>query len=897
SSVALLALGYPLTWGHLFLPGHVAEQIYALAPFIVSPIATYAYLRTIGRSRLASVFGGLSFGYGGMMCGILANSGMLTNSLAWAPLVLVFIEKARTQSFTRCLFWATIAYALCVLAGHGQSYVYVGVLVIAYGLFTSLTLRHAGSTAAWRPLLVALSSIALSAAVAAFSLLETLRVAKRSVRSTLAYGIFSEGSFKLSQALLSAGAQLYHYVDSGTYVTPLAFVLAAVAILGAFSRRDGDPRIWFWLAVALVAWLLLLGSNTPLNRLVYLIPVLNKFRVPSRHTFEWTLAVSVLGAFGWDYVVTHFEQLSKKSTTVFAFASLLAATIVGALFWRAVVSHAIVQWPPEPDPMIFTRLPESSYWLWKLAFMVATGALAWFSFRIGSGKTRTSLLAATIGLACFVEANATVSCWWAGAFSLPAARFQVVSDTTRYLSQFSPALNRVYTRVGMYAEEFSSEPRLEAPNLTMLWGLQNVAGMEPLILERYSRALGNVGPDSVTPRPGSPTNDDLLGPRSQVLNLLNTTHVVTYSGSLELYDEQLSYHDGIGFTASEQPVTLSPADSITLRGKITNANQLALVTSLSNSVLEPDGAAVVRIRLFTDSGQTVDEFLRAGQDTAEWAHERPDVKQAIKHKLATVFDSRPGDATNSFAANRYFARLKLSNSLNVSRTEITNISSRSTMTVWKASLFDSTRQLSAPMTVDKWASNWTIAYERDGVEVRHNSRALPRAWLVAEAAAVDGEEASKRIRGETTQSFEPRRTALLEVKQNELPQLPGGELAAGSNARIVNYEPNRIRIETTSPTATVLVVSEIFYPGWQVTIDGQPARIMLTDYLLRGVALRAGDHQVEMRYRPPIAGAIISLAALLSLGLLGVNSWRRSKAGPPSQAQRGSQEQQHGKGA
>src|SRR4029077_1541419 len=151
---------------------------------------------------------------------------------------------------------------------------------------------------------------------------------------------------------------------------------------------------------------------------------------------------------------------------------------------------------------------------------------------------------------------------------------------------------RVYTRVGMYSEEFRSEPRLEAPNLTMFWDLQNVAGMEPLIIDRYSRALGNVGPDSGTPRPGFPTNDDLLGPRSHVLDLLNTTNVVTYSGALEFYEEQLSYHEGIGFTASERAVTLSPSDSITLSGKTTSADQLALVTSLSNSVLESDGAAV-----------------------------------------------------------------------------------------------------------------------------------------------------------------------------------------------------------------------------------------------------------------------------------------------------------------
>src|SRR5262245_41185795 len=114
-AVAQLGIGYPLTWFHLILPGHVAEQIYAMAPFLIAPLTTFAYLRTIGRSYLASILGGLAFAYGGMMSGILANSGMLTNGFAWAPLTLLFVDRARTRSFEHCVVWASLTYALAVL--------------------------------------------------------------------------------------------------------------------------------------------------------------------------------------------------------------------------------------------------------------------------------------------------------------------------------------------------------------------------------------------------------------------------------------------------------------------------------------------------------------------------------------------------------------------------------------------------------------------------------------------------------------------------------------------------------------------------------------------------------------------------------------------------------------
>src|SRR4030095_3394422 len=78
-SMAQVAMGYPLTWGYLFLPGHWAEQFYILAPYLLAPAFTYAYAREIGRSRMASALAGLSFGYGGLMLSSIGINGMLTN--------------------------------------------------------------------------------------------------------------------------------------------------------------------------------------------------------------------------------------------------------------------------------------------------------------------------------------------------------------------------------------------------------------------------------------------------------------------------------------------------------------------------------------------------------------------------------------------------------------------------------------------------------------------------------------------------------------------------------------------------------------------------------------------------------------------------------------------------
>jgi uncharacterized membrane protein YfhO len=60
------------------------------------------------------------------------------------------------------------------------------------------------------------------------------------------------------------------------------------------------------------------------------------------------------------------------------------------------------------------------------------------------------------------------------------------------------------------------------------------------------------------------------------------------------------------------------------------------------------------------------------------------------------------------------------------------------------------------------------------------------------------------------------------------------------------------------------VLGEIWYPGWQVTVDGREQPIVRVDGLLRGVYLDPGTHTVVWRYRPASLrwGATITLCAL-----------------------------------
>ena len=66
-------------------------------------------------------------------------------------------------------------------------------------------------------------------------------------------------------------------------------------------------------------------------------------------------------------------------------------------------------------------------------------------------------------------------------------------------------------------------------------------------------------------------------------------------------------------------------------------------------------------------------------------------------------------------------------------------------------------------------------------------------------------------------------------------------------------------------------------------MDGQPSTLLRCDYLMRGVQVPVGKHEIEFRYEPPLTGLYVTTAAiLLALILLGLAFFtRHADSAPP----------------
>lgn len=149
-----------------------------------------------------------------------------------------------------------------------------------------------------------------------------------------------------------------------------------------------------------------------------------------------------------------------------------------------------------------------------------------------------------------------------------------------------------------------------------------------------------------------------------------------------------------------------------------------------------------------------------------------------------------------------------------------------------------------------------------------NPYAYGNAWFVDKVQYVNN--ANEEI--DALNDILPTETAIVDAKFKE--QLKGvteGYKDSLSTVRLTSYEPNRLIYKTSSPKDGVVVFSEIYYPGWQATIDGRPVDIARADYILRAMNVPGGEHTIEMWFDPQSIHVTESIAyAALALLLIGV---------------------------
>ncbi len=181
------------------------------------------------------------------------------------------------------------------------------------------------------------------------------------------------------------------------------------------------------------------------------------------------------------------------------------------------------------------------------------------------------------------------------------------------------------------------------------------------------------------------------------------------------------------------------------------------------------------------------------------------------------------------------------------------------------------------------------------VAVSHSKTALPRAWIVHDVVTLPSlkNPTWQQVEDRTVQTWFPRgklrsfeNQAVVEAET--APGVKPAPTGQTSTCEIIRETPACIVLVADLQQPGLLVLSDRYDPGWKATVQTgaaapQHVAVLRTNRVMRGVALPAGRHQIELRYQPAAfrLGALLSIAAWVVLA--GACLWRLAPREPAAE--------------
>jgi len=94
--------------------------------------------------------------------------------------------------------------------------------------------------------------------------------------------------------------------------------------------------------------------------------------------------------------------------------------------------------------------------------------------------------------------------------------------------------------------------------------------------------------------------------------------------------------------------------------------------------------------------------------------------------------------------------------------------------------------------------------------------------------------------------------------------------ASLNNVKVLAYDNESIKLKVTTASQAILILSDLFYPGWQAEIDSRPTEILRANYIFRAVEVPSGNHLITFKYSPTSfkLGLYLSMFSILTVAFL-----------------------------
>jgi hypothetical protein len=383
-------------------------------------VGTFLLFRSCGLSVRAAFLGAFSFTFAGAVLSQTSVHIDMGDGFASLPWALLAVRKLGDDPRWRWALLFGVAFALTILSGSPEALLDTAALCLAFAV-----LRRSAGRGTWRSYASRLGAgAALAIGVTAFVWIPALHFIATSQRHAEGEAFASSFSFPTRAGILG----LVPYVDGGyslfsqpsyfaqsnlvevSFYVGILPVIAAITLLTRQWRKrvpPGELRCWY--GVMLLGAVLAVGPGTPLEHILYHVPLLGSQRNAARNVVDVDLAACALLAWWVDAGSTadvgSRTGASRRAELVMAFVPAVIVGITASFFlaWPETLLHWLRAEPPVPPGavgsgyaialaaalavvagiivVVRSRSARNAWLRWVTAFVVVDIGL----FAIGSG--------------------------------------------------------------------------------------------------------------------------------------------------------------------------------------------------------------------------------------------------------------------------------------------------------------------------------------------------------------------------------------------------------------------------------------------------------------------------------------------------------------------------------
>jgi uncharacterized membrane protein YfhO len=157
-----------------------------------------------------------------------------------------------------------------------------------------------------------------------------------------------------------------------------------------------------------------------------------------------------------------------------------------------------------------------------------------------------------------------------------------------------------------------------------------------------------------------------------------------------------------------------------------------------------------------------------------------------------------------------------------------------------------------------------------------NRLALPRTYVPRHVEVVTNKE--ERLAKLASPDFDAREVAYVESNVDHPGEITG-------HSEITNENPTRVSMSVKMETSGLVVLADLWDPGWQASLNGKMVPILRANHALRGVAVPPGNWSLDFQYRPVsfTRGCWLAAAAIFLLTGWACVTWGSARRNAPGQ--------------